>query len=96
MPSLESANYVRRHTSGRILMVDRVVPDCPPDQAPATCRLLLNELLARSLEGDHCLWGADAGEKELMLADPEHQCITSPLQIIDILRSEVNSQNQPA
>lgn len=44
----------------------------------------------------HCLWGADAGEKELMLADPEHQCITSPLQIIDILRSEVNSQNQPA
>ena len=53
LPSLESANYVRRHTSGRILMVDRVVPDCPPDQAPATCRLLLNELLARSLEGDH-------------------------------------------
>ena len=44
----------------------------------------------------HCLWGADAGEKELMLADPEHQCITSPLQIIDILRSEVISQNQPA
>ncbi len=53
LPSLESANYVRRHTSGRILMVDRVAPDCPPDQAPATCRLLLNELLARSLEGDH-------------------------------------------
>ena len=36
----------------------------------------------------HCLWGADNAEKELMLADPDHECITSPLQIIDILRSE--------
>ena len=36
----------------------------------------------------HCLWGADVKEKEQMLADSEHQCITSPLQIIDILRSE--------
>jgi len=41
----------------------------------------------------HCLWGADASEKEQMLADSEHQCITSPLQIIDILRSEHTSQS---
>ena len=40
----------------------------------------------------HCLWGASEDEKEQMLADSEHQCITSPLQIIDILRSEMNSQ----
>ena len=34
----------------------------------------------------HCLWGARDEEKELMLADPDHECITSPLQIIDLLR----------
>ena len=44
----------------------------------------------------HCIWGAKAEECEQMLSDPEHQCITSPLQIIDILRSEVNPQSQAA
>ena len=44
----------------------------------------------------HCIWGAKAEEREQMLTDPEHQCITSPLQIIDILRSEVNPQSQAA
>lgn len=34
----------------------------------------------------HCLWGARDEEKELMLADPDHECITSPRQIIDLLR----------
>ena len=42
----------------------------------------------------HCLWGASDDEKEQMLADSEHPCITSPLQIIDILRSEHNSQSE--
>lgn len=42
----------------------------------------------------HCLWGANDEDREQMLADTEHQCITSPLQIIDILRSEHTSQNQ--
>ena len=42
----------------------------------------------------HCLWGAGDDEKELMLADSEHPSITSPLQIIDILRSEMNAQRQ--
>jgi len=41
----------------------------------------------------HCLWGASADEKEQMLADKDHLCITSPLQIIDILRSEHTSQS---
>ena len=41
----------------------------------------------------HCLWGASGDEKEQMLADSEHQCITSPLQFIDILRSEHTSQS---
>ena len=37
----------------------------------------------------HCLWGVKEDEqRQLMLADPDHQCISSPLQIIDILRSE--------
>ena len=44
----------------------------------------------------HCIWGAKAEEREQMLTDPEHQYITSPLQIIDILRSEVNPQSQAA
>ena len=37
---------------------------------------------------------AKAEECEQMLEDQEHQCITSPLQIIDILRSERNAQRQ--
>ena len=37
----------------------------------------------------HCLWGVKEDEqRQLMLADPDHQCISSPLQIIDILRAE--------
>ena len=36
----------------------------------------------------HCLWGANDEDRELMLADTDHQCLSSPLQIIDILRSE--------
>ena len=33
----------------------------------------------------HCLWGAKDEEREQMQNDLEHPCITSPLQIIDIL-----------
>lgn len=51
--SLEGANFVRRHTSGRILMVDHVCAEDLPHQENATYRMLLNELLARSLETDH-------------------------------------------
>lgn len=53
MGSLEGAAFVRQHTSGRILMVDQVQPEGDPAQAHAICRMLLNELLARSLEADH-------------------------------------------
>ncbi len=53
MGSLEGASFVRQHTSGRILMVDQVQPEGDPAQAHAICRMLLNELLARSLEADH-------------------------------------------
>ena len=43
----------------------------------------------------HCLWGVhDEEQRQLMLADSEHPCISSPLQIIDILRSEHTSQSQ--
>ena len=43
----------------------------------------------------HCLWGVhDEEQRQLMLADSEHPCISSPLQIIDILRSEYTSQSQ--
>ncbi len=41
----------------------------------------------------HCLWGAAEEEKEQMLTDPYHQCITSPTQIIDILRTESITQS---
>ena len=33
----------------------------------------------------HCLWGAKDEEREKMLNDPDHLCITNPRQIIDIL-----------
>ncbi len=53
LQSVEAASYVRRHTSGRILLVDMVRSESPEDQRDSTCRMLLNELLARSLEYDH-------------------------------------------
>ena len=42
----------------------------------------------------HCLWGAKAEDINQMIVDPDHQCVTSPSQIIDILRSEIISQSQ--
>ena len=62
--SLEAASYVRKHTSGRILMIDRVCIEGPPDQDNAICRMLLNELLARSLESDHTYALCRCQEKE--------------------------------
>ncbi len=47
---LELADYVRRHTSGRILMVDAARDT---GKNPDTCRALVGELLARSLLSDH-------------------------------------------
>lgn len=49
--SQDAAAYVRRHTSGRIMMVDSVVSLSP--QTQGACRQLVNELLARSLKTDH-------------------------------------------
>ena len=49
--SAEAAGYVRRHASGRILLVDAL--RCESPEREQTCRMLLNELLARSLEGGH-------------------------------------------
>ena len=47
--SLEACSYVRQHASGQILLVDGWwVPDM--DDAAERLRMLLNELLARSLE----------------------------------------------
>lgn len=48
---IETASYVRRHTSGRVLVLDRV--HCEDGDDSETCRRLVNELLARSLTGDN-------------------------------------------
>jgi len=48
---IQAASYVRRHTSGRILVLDEV--RCEDGDDPETCRRLVNELLARSLTSDH-------------------------------------------
>ena len=48
---LQTAEFVRRHTSGRILLVERV--HLSGEQAPEHVRLLLTELLVRTLEDDH-------------------------------------------
>lgn len=47
---LELADYVRQHTSGRVLMVD-AARDL--GRSADVCRALINELLARSLLNDH-------------------------------------------
>lgn len=49
--SIEAASAVRRHTAGRLLMIDRFY--CEAGAPKETPRLLLNELLARSLQDDH-------------------------------------------
>ena len=50
--SLEAAREVRQRASGRLLLVDALgFPDGVRDME--RCRMLLNELLARSLDGDH-------------------------------------------
>ena len=49
--SLRAARYVRRYASGRILMVSRV--HVCAQRTMETCRMALNELLARSLDSDH-------------------------------------------
>ena len=42
----------------------------------------------------HCLWGAKDEERELILNDSDHLCITSPLQIIDILEATATTYKQ--
>lgn len=48
---IEAASFVRRHTSGRILVLDQV--RCEDGDDVETCRRLVNELLARSLTNDN-------------------------------------------
>ncbi len=49
--ALETAAYVRTHTSGRIFLVDRVVSLA--EDVPGIRRLLVGELLARSLPAEY-------------------------------------------
>lgn len=59
---VEACSSVRRCTSGKLLMVDRMTPGLPPEQL----RALLTELLARSLTADHtyALCRCNAAEAE--------------------------------
>ena len=50
---IEAASFVRRHTSGRILVLDAV--QCEGEDSAETCREVVNELLARSLT-DECTY----------------------------------------
>ena len=38
----------------------------------------------------HCLWGAKSEEVEQMKNDPDHPCISSPLEIINILEESAS------
>ena len=49
--SIEAAKYVRRYASGHILMIRSV--ELGGERTAENCRMLLNELLARSLNNDH-------------------------------------------
>ena len=48
---IETASFVRRHTSGRILVLDAV--HCEGGDSDEVCRSVVNELLARSLTEDN-------------------------------------------
>ena len=50
--SIEAANYIRQHVSGRLLSVD-TVHSCTQELDSERCRVLLNELLARALESEY-------------------------------------------
>ena len=67
-----------------------------PENAIAFGNQMIDAQLASmvGIKAYHCLWGAKEEEKELMLADPDHECITSPREIIDILRSTQTPQSQ--
>ena len=67
-----------------------------PDNVLAFGNELCDALAASNagIKAYHCLWGAKDQDRTQMLNDPKHQSITSPTQIIDILRSEKNSQSQ--
>ena len=69
--SLEAAEYVRLHTSGRILMVD-LVEEFEPG-GPESRRALINELLARSLLDDHtyALYRSAGPDDEIAAVLPE-------------------------
>ena len=49
--SLSAASYVRRYASGRILLISDV--HLCTQRTAEQCRMVLNELLARSLDSDH-------------------------------------------
>ena len=67
-----------------------------PDNVLAFGNELCDALAASNagIKAYHCLWGAKDLDRTLMLNDPKHQSITSPIQIIDILRSEKKTQSQ--
>ena len=61
-----------------------------PENAIAFGNQLVDAQLASmvGIKAVHCLWGVyEEEQRQLMLADPDHECITSPLQIIDILNN---------
>lgn len=64
--SVEAAGYVRSHASGRILFVDALRCESPAREE--VCRMLLNELLARSLAGGHTYAVCRCGEDDPALA----------------------------
>lgn len=77
--SLTAAEYLRRHTSGRMLLVEKPVLSDPADGE--TARILLTELLARSLTEDHTFALCGCAENEPLreillqlgfLPTPEH------------------------
>lgn len=93
---LELADYVRRHTSGRILMVD-AARDL--GRSAAVCRSLVNELLARSLLDDHtfALYHASGTGDLLSPLLPELGFRAAPgnenVQIVDMRRPLVFIQD---
>lgn len=77
LQSLEAARYVRRYASGRILMVDGV--HVCSLRSGEVCRSILNELLARSLEGEHTYALCRCSEQDSALRDALQQLGFQPV-----------------
>ena len=75
--SIEAARFVRRYATGRILMIHSV-HGCA-ERTSELCRMLLNELLARSLHSDHTFAICRCAPEDMALREALQQLGFTPI-----------------